>query len=113
MLATPLAVLLVVIRDLDFVRPVNLPNEADAVLIVDSDAVLARAVALQRFQSIAWRDAQVAQVDGRFDLVQLAESNRSYGGPAPAGTRLKEFLRIGVFEALNHLQSGYDAWRDM
>jgi hypothetical protein len=65
----------VVIRDLDFVRPVNLPDEADAILIVDSDAVLADAVALQRFQPVTRRDAQVAQVDGCFNLVQLASAS--------------------------------------
>jgi hypothetical protein len=45
MLVPPLAVLLVVIRDLDLVRAVILPVEADAVLIVDTNTVLARAAA--------------------------------------------------------------------
>jgi hypothetical protein len=61
-----LAVRLVIIRDLDFVRPVNLPDETDAVLIVDPDAVLSDAVTLERLQPIARRDAQIVQVDGRW-----------------------------------------------
>jgi hypothetical protein len=62
----------VVIRDLYSVRSVHLPDKADAVLIVDSDAVLARAVPFQRFEAITGRHAQIAQIDGRFNLIQLA-----------------------------------------
>jgi hypothetical protein len=53
-------------------RSVYLPDKTNAVLIVDSDAVLAHAVPLQCFQTIPRRDAQFAQVDGRFNLIQLA-----------------------------------------
>jgi hypothetical protein len=37
----------VVVRDFDFVGITFLPGETDAVLIVDADAVLACAIALQ------------------------------------------------------------------
>jgi len=93
----------VIISDLNFVRAVNSPDEADAVLIVDPDAMLSDPVALQRFQPVAWRDAQVVQVGGCFNLVQFAKSNRCDGYPAAAGTRFIEILRIGILEALDHL----------
>jgi len=51
---------LVVISDFYLVRAVNFPDETDPVLLVDSDAVLPHTVALQRFQPISWRHAQIA-----------------------------------------------------
>jgi hypothetical protein len=51
----------VVIGDLNIVRSIVLPDEADAVLIVDPYAVLAAPVALQSLQSISRRSAQVIE----------------------------------------------------
>jgi len=45
----------VVVNDLDFVGISSLPSEAHAVLIVDSDAVLARAITAQAFEVISGR----------------------------------------------------------
>jgi hypothetical protein len=52
----------VIIGDLDVCWSGRCPNEADTPLIVDTDAVLAFAVALQLFEPVAGRDAQI--VDG-------------------------------------------------
>jgi len=51
----------VVIGDLNFVRTIVLPDEADAVLIVDPYAVLAAPIALQSLQSISRRSPQVVE----------------------------------------------------
>jgi hypothetical protein len=37
------------------------PNETDAILIVDTDTVLALPIALQSFKSIPWEDGEIAQ----------------------------------------------------
>jgi hypothetical protein len=48
------------------------PYEAEPPLIVDSDAVLAGAVALERLQAISGRNAKVLQPLGRMEVQQLA-----------------------------------------
>ena len=47
------------------------PDKADTVAVIDADAVLAPAVAPQRFQPIARRLRQVIQRDGRVKGFQL------------------------------------------
>ncbi len=39
------------------------PDKANAILIIDPDTELALAVALQRFESVRWRIAQIAEPD--------------------------------------------------
>jgi hypothetical protein len=64
---------LVVICDFNLVCSILLPNEADPVLIVDSDAVLAGPVSLQRLQPIAWRNAKIREIVRGLDLIQLSK----------------------------------------
>jgi hypothetical protein len=45
----------VVVRDLDIVSPTVSPGEADSVLIVDADRVLARTIARQSLEAVAGR----------------------------------------------------------
>jgi hypothetical protein len=51
----------VIVDNLDVVRFVGNPAKTYTPLIVDSDAVLAETIALQPFQAIAWRRAQIGQ----------------------------------------------------
>jgi hypothetical protein len=46
----------VIIDDFDFVRTIFLPAEANAPLVVDSNGILAFAVSLESFQTVAGRD---------------------------------------------------------
>ena len=46
---------LVVINDFDCVRVPVFPDEADAPLVIDADAVSARQVALEGFETVAGR----------------------------------------------------------
>ena len=108
-----LAVLLVVVGNLYLISSVNLPDKANAVLFVDSDAMLPGAVAFECFQTIARRNAQIAQVNRRFNLVQPADCNRLNGRPSPTESRLKELLRICVLEALDHRLQFYNVPRYM
>jgi hypothetical protein len=92
----------VVVRNLNLMSPIGLPDKANTVLIIDSDAMLAHSASLQSLQPITWRNAKIHQIDRCFDLIKLAKSHRSDSNPALIGSRLKERLGIVVFEALNH-----------
>lgn len=72
------------------------PDEAQAPLIVDPDAVLARAIAPQGFKLVAGRDAQEIQRSYSVQLLQLAQYNiRDCSTDAtPRLDMLKEFIRI-------------------
>ena len=41
------------------------PNETNAILIVNTDAVLALAITFQGFKTIAWKDCKIAQFMSR------------------------------------------------
>jgi hypothetical protein len=61
---------LVIVGDFHIVRVSVVPNETDAILVVDSDAVLALPRSLKGFQSVARNPAQIAK---GFSLIQLDE----------------------------------------
>ena len=60
-----------VVYDLHIVSVTVFPNKADTVLIIDPNAVLAEAIALQRFQPIAGELCQVGKLNRRVDLNQF------------------------------------------
>ena len=62
-----------VVHDLNVVRVFALPAEANPILIVHSDAVLAGAVAPQWLKPVAGRQLQVAQLLRAIQLRELAE----------------------------------------
>jgi len=62
----------VVVDDLDVVRATLRPAQADPPLVVDADAVLARAVPAQGFEAVAGRRLEVAERSGMVDLQQIA-----------------------------------------
>ena len=61
-----------VIDDLDIFRSRHRLSEADAVLVVDADAVLAGASALERFEPVAGRNPQIVQLVSGFDEQKFA-----------------------------------------
>jgi hypothetical protein len=67
--------LLVIINNLDVERISILPSEADPPLIVDANAVLARAVPFQGFPSITRRRSEVAKFDGTVELAEFPPSH--------------------------------------
>jgi hypothetical protein len=64
---------LVVVDDLDILGASIRPNEADAPLLIDSDAMLAGAIILEGFKLIAGRHSQVAQHLGIVQHSQLPQ----------------------------------------
>lgn len=92
-----------VVADLDFVRTIGAPDEADAPLVVDSDAVLSRPVASQAFQSVSGRAPQVLQNTRRVQEEELPvglalDVGCQSGYPLP----LEDPPRQGVPEAADH-----------
>ena len=61
-----------IVYDFDLFRSGRRPEKADAVLIVDPDAVLTGTVTPECFEAIAWWDAEVLQPPRDFELAQLA-----------------------------------------
>jgi len=86
-------------------RSICLPFKANSELVIDLDAVLTYPVSLQRLQFVSRRHSKVFQVKGILDLIQFAESNGADPLPALISASFKEFLCIGISEALNHTES--------
>ena len=61
-----------IVHDLDGIRSGVGPDEAHPPLIVDANAVLPFAIALQGFQSVRGRNSQVIEPRGRVEYGQLA-----------------------------------------
>jgi hypothetical protein len=61
-----------IIDNLDVRGSSRHPTETDTELVVDANAVLAGSIAGERFQAIAWRDAQITQSKGDLQLPKLS-----------------------------------------
>jgi hypothetical protein len=68
-----LGIWLVVIDDLDTIRPPNCPDEADSPLPIDPDAMLPCAIAPQGFQMIVRRHGKIPQYLGIVEHSQLTQ----------------------------------------
>ena len=80
-------------------------SEADAPLIVDRDRVLARAIALQRVQSVARGNPQIRQLHRDVDRVELSERAPSHGrGRSPGPASAEELFRLPVREGPGHIE---------
>jgi hypothetical protein len=80
-----------------------IPGEANAPLVVDPDAVLAEPIALQCFQPVSWRHAEVietpctvhqAQFPKRRSLYVRRKFSASLTGP--------DAFRLSIRETLDH-----------
>ena len=75
------------IGDLYLIRAIARPSEADSVLAVDTNTVLAGSVSPKSLQTVPRRNRQVTQFNGGVNLVKLAECclQRRLGTDAPGG----------------------------
>lgn len=48
-----------IINNLHIIWSVFLPDKADSILIIDTNAVLTKTIPLQRFQTIAWWNTKI------------------------------------------------------
>src|SRR5437762_13703735 len=92
-----------VVHDLHAVGVAVLPDEADAPLVVDADAVLPRPVALQRLEPVAGRHSQRIEPSRGVKLRQLAPRHGMQCGCQPAHVLAGEHAGgILVREGLDH-----------
>ena len=70
------------------------PDEADAILVVDPDAVLSQPVSTQSFDAVARESAEVIESLGRVQLRQLAL--RHPGDPPKSACGMAEEQGLGV-----------------
>ena len=66
-----------IIDDFNFFRPGVRPTKADSPLVVDPNAVLARAIPFERLKVIAGRNVQIIQAFSDFKLSEFA--SRDFG----------------------------------
>ena len=93
------------VHNLDLVRIAVRPVEANAPLIVDPNAVLASAIALQPLQPISRWHAEILKPLRRIDDHQLAEHcAEEIGRKATDPLPREKSLRVPVTEALDHLE---------
>ena len=96
---------LVVVNDLNVLRSRGGPAEADAPLIVDADAVLTLAVALERLKSIAGRRTQELKCRRGLELRELSGSHLNDRPEACRFAGFKKLASVAAPEALDHRAS--------
>ena len=91
-----------IVHDLDIFSASVRPTEAKAELIVNTNAVLARAVPFQGFQSIARRNPQIVELARDLQLPQLASCHGRDIRESPDMRSFGKRLRIGTLKCLDH-----------
>jgi hypothetical protein len=81
--------------------PFRCPDEADAPLLIDTDAVLPLPIIFQSFESVAGRYLQVVKDRGPVQLRQLAKGRPLNVHPPPHAFTLEERLRVFALEAFD------------
>ena len=103
---------LMVIDDFDFVGVPVFPDEADAPLVIDADAVPARQIALEGFKPVAGWHSQVTQIFRCRELGEFAKGDAlNVGGKPPGAFALPNLLCLFAAKFLNHFFAVYDARR--
>jgi hypothetical protein len=91
------------VNNLYIVEFSTFPHEADAVLIVDSNAVLPLSVAAQRFKVVSWRYSQIVQVHCVVQVLQFPQGHAlNLRRKTPALARLVKPLCIRVLKVRYH-----------
>ena len=92
-----------IIYDFNIVRVSVFPDETDAPLVIDADAVPSRLVDLEGFEAVARRHPHVIQFFRCRELRELAKGHSLNVGWKPARAfALPNFLRLFASEILNH-----------
>ncbi len=91
-----------VIDDLDVLGARIGPAKADPELVVDPDAVLSCPVALEGFQMVSGRNAQVFQRSGDFQLPKFTAGRGGDIGEPFDRIALRKGLRFGAPEHFDH-----------
>jgi hypothetical protein len=79
------------------------PSEANPELVVDPDRILSLAVPLERFQSVAWWQPQVAQINSGIEIAKLAPRDLDQIGRKALRALAVEYgFRGAIPEAFDH-----------
>jgi hypothetical protein len=82
----------VIVDDLHIVGVSVVPDEADAVLIVDPNTVLAMSIARERLESVARERRQISKFASGMELLELSLSHSCHFLQAPAKLAFEERL---------------------
>lgn len=92
-----------VVNDFDFVGIAVPPEEADAPLVIDPDAVPTFAVAFQGFQAIRGRNTKIFQDRRGIEHAELAARHLlDIGRQLPGNHSAPDLLRLFVGKAPDH-----------
>lgn len=90
-----------IVNDLDLGCSIDGPNEAQAPLSIDADAVLALSIVLQRFKTVPGRNLQVLKNCRPVQLCEFAKRGALDVHPAAHTLAFKEGFGVFAFEALD------------
>ena len=92
-----------IINDLDLEGVAIFPSKTDAPLVINANAVLAGAIALEFLQPVARRDAKVLELLRSVNQAELPQHEaEELGGKAADALTLEQPLRVAVGEAGDH-----------
>lgn len=91
-----------IVHDLDLVCVAIPPDEAQAPLVIDADAVLTRPVANQRLKTVAWRYPQEIQRGGGMELLELPNRNRCDVREPRHTATFEQCVCVSATEGLDH-----------
>ena len=95
--------ILVIVDNLHPVDVPVVPHEANAILIVDTETVLATSVAGERFESVAGEGGEVTKLTRGVQLLQFALGDPSDLLQTPTEGAREERLGVGILERPDHL----------
>lgn len=91
-----------IVDDLHVVGITIVPDEADAVLIINSNAVLATSIACERLNPVTRKHRQVPKLAGGIELLELSLSNPCHILWPAAELASEEPMSLGIFKGPNH-----------
>lgn len=94
-----------IVCDFHVVSVAPLPDEADAELIVDADAVLSLAVSLERFEAISWDCRKIAETGGYVQFPELSLRRPLERVEFRHTLSVRKSLGILVAKALDHMRN--------
>lgn len=102
MVASVVVAVSVVVDDLDVIGAAVSPDEAEAELIVDPDAVLAAAIPGEGLKAVPGWDSEIVQGLGHLQLTQLAPGHLLEGDEPPDAGTVGEGLGVRTAERPDH-----------
>jgi len=92
----------VIVNDFNLVRAIGSPHEADAPLVIDTNAVLALPLAFQGLELVAWGNPQAGQVCCGMQLQQLSPRHTLDILEPRHNSAVKQRLGVGTHKRMNH-----------